>query len=560
MSNTKDAPKTPDHFQSKADAIKWVLEVHALEGKGVRTLRSDPGRVYFGCTEDECDFLCRVKRCGDGLFRFSCWEWHSCDLQANPKIRPAWVVEKAKELLSERDTVKPAELKVDLQHRLAVEVQPIVARKAVARARQELDDENASFDKLPGMFEALKAQNPGTVAEIVLEDGRFSMAFLCPGPCARAWEHCLKIIALDGTHGTSRYKGVVHVATALDGAGQIFPIACGFAAGETKDSWTFFVNCLADALNIRDTPLTVTSDRCKGIDTAVSEVLPRAAHSFCAYHIAQNVTQRYGKAAAAHVWAIANAGNEHEYTAAMRAVGVVSPPALQYLMTIPREHWVRGFFPMPRFGQATSNIAESINAWLVECRKFPPLQFFNRAIAKTNELFARRRAMYANGNPEDIVGDVFATMVQNYEDGRRLLTQNVFGPFFNVESRVAGRAERVVDLDRRECSCKEFQDLGYPCVHACAAARSAHVDIAPLCLDERRVGSLRAVYEIGIIPVDMETVVPEDVEPPVFHRQAGRPKTKRIRKRHEGKRKRIVFCTICGQTGHNKRSCPQNNE
>ena len=182
----------------------------------MRTLRSDPGRAYFGCTEDECDFLCRVKRCGDGLFRFSFWQWHSCDLQANPKIRPAWVVEKAKEMLSERDTAKPAELKVDLQHRLAVEIQPIVARKAVAKARQELDDENASFDKLPGMFELLKAQNPGTVAEIVLEDGRFSMAFLCPGPCARAWEHCLKIIALDGTHGASRHKGVVHVATALD--------------------------------------------------------------------------------------------------------------------------------------------------------------------------------------------------------------------------------------------------------------------------------------------------------------------------------------------------------
>ena len=96
-----------------------------------------------------------------------------------------------------------------------------------------------------------------------------------------------------------------------------------------------------------------------------------------------------------------------------------------------------------------------------------------------------------------------------------------------------------------------------PCVCGSAVCPCRHRDT---CLDERRVGSLRAVYEIGIIPVDMETVVPEDVEPPVVHRQAGRPKTKRIRKRHEGKRKGIVFCTICGQSGHNKRSCPQNNE
>ena len=77
-------------------------------------------------------------------------------------------------------------------------------------------DEEASFDMLPGLFEALKKQNPGTVTEIVMSEGRFKMAFLCPGPCARAWSHCPRIIALDGTHWTSAFKGVVLLATAMD--------------------------------------------------------------------------------------------------------------------------------------------------------------------------------------------------------------------------------------------------------------------------------------------------------------------------------------------------------
>ena len=106
------------------------------------------------------------------------------------------------------------------------------------------------------------------------------MAFISPGPCARAWSNCPKIIALDGTFGTSRYKGVVLVATALDGAGQIFPVAIGFAPSESNESWRFFVQRLADALDIRDTPVTVISDRCKGLDNGVSEFLPRAAHSY----------------------------------------------------------------------------------------------------------------------------------------------------------------------------------------------------------------------------------------------------------------------------------------
>ena len=166
-----------------------------------------------------------------------------------------------------------------------VDVQAEAASKAVAKARKDQEEEDASFDKIPGLFQALKDQNPGTVAEILTEDGRFKMAFLCPGPCARAWSHCPKIIALDGTHGTSSHRGVVLVATAMDGAGQIFPIAIGFAPSETNVSWHFFVGLLADSLNIHDTPLTVISDRCKGIDNAVSELLPRAGHSYCAFHI-----------------------------------------------------------------------------------------------------------------------------------------------------------------------------------------------------------------------------------------------------------------------------------
>ena len=73
----------------------------------------------------------------------------------------------------------------------------------------------------------------------------------------------------------------------MDGAGQIFPIALGFAPSETNVSWRFFVQRLADALNIRETPLTVISDRCRGIDKGVSEFLPRAARSYCAFRIRQ---------------------------------------------------------------------------------------------------------------------------------------------------------------------------------------------------------------------------------------------------------------------------------
>ena len=89
-------------------------------------------------------------------------------------------------------------------------------RRPWPKQKKDHEDEEASFDKLIGLFQALREQNPGSVAEIMMDDGRFEKAFLCAGPRARAWSHCPKLIAVDGTYGKSAYKGVVLVATAMD--------------------------------------------------------------------------------------------------------------------------------------------------------------------------------------------------------------------------------------------------------------------------------------------------------------------------------------------------------
>ena len=285
MSQRENIPEPPDHFLSKEEAIRWMLDVCALCHKEAKTKRSCPTRVSFQCTKADCVFSCHIHRGGDGLFRIPKWAWHTCGPFNKVTVKRALVTTKAKKLLKEREKVGPKELQDTLLEKHGVDVQAEAASKAVAKARKDQEEEDASCGKIPGLFQALKDQNPGTVAEILTEEGRFKMAFICPGPCARAWSHCPKIIALDGTHGTSSYKGVVLVATAMDGAGKIFPIAIGFAPSETNVSWHFFVGLLADSLNIHDTPLTVISDRCKGIDNAVSELLPRAGHSYCAFHI-----------------------------------------------------------------------------------------------------------------------------------------------------------------------------------------------------------------------------------------------------------------------------------
>ena len=217
---------------------------------------------------------------------------------------------------------------------------------------------------------------------------------------------------------------------------------------------------------------------------------------------------------------------------------------------------MRAFFPMPRYGHVTSNIAEETNASLAKIRKYPPTKLFIKAIQKINATFTEKREKYPNGNETGLVDTTFAKVVKNTEKGRRLEARRVSENVFDVDSHAGSEVSRVVNLHERTCSCIKFQDLGIPCEHACSAALKDGVDILSLCIDERHIGTLRMVYQFGIIPIDIETIPSLPLEAPLARQQPGRPKVKRIRRQNEDRPKRVFFCSLCGKPGHNKKTCP----
>ena len=73
MSQPLTPPQPPEDFQSKEEAIRWMLTVNALNHKKANTKKSDPRRVYFQCTEPGCQFCCHVFKGVDGLFRAVRW-------------------------------------------------------------------------------------------------------------------------------------------------------------------------------------------------------------------------------------------------------------------------------------------------------------------------------------------------------------------------------------------------------------------------------------------------------------------------------------------------------
>ena len=52
MSDLENIPQPPEHFPSKENGIRWMLDVCALNHKQARTWKSDTKRVYFKCTKE----------------------------------------------------------------------------------------------------------------------------------------------------------------------------------------------------------------------------------------------------------------------------------------------------------------------------------------------------------------------------------------------------------------------------------------------------------------------------------------------------------------------------
>ena len=81
---------------------------------------------------------------------------------------------------------------------------------------------------------------------------------------------CRPIIVIDGTYLKGMYKGVMFVATTMDGNEQIFPLAFGFGDGENDQSWSWFLIELRNV--IRSPPeLIIISNHYTNVNNAIEK-------------------------------------------------------------------------------------------------------------------------------------------------------------------------------------------------------------------------------------------------------------------------------------------------
>ncbi|GJS85782.1 mutator type transposase [Tanacetum coccineum] len=124
----------------------------------------------------------------------------------------------------------------------------------------------------------LQRTNEDTTVKIDLERDynpnettrQFKRIYVCIGALKRGFKEGLReLLGLDGCFMKGQYPGQLLTAVGIDANHGIYPLAYAIVETENTHSWSWFLTCLGDYLDLNPmSNFTFISDRQKGIQAA----------------------------------------------------------------------------------------------------------------------------------------------------------------------------------------------------------------------------------------------------------------------------------------------------
>ncbi|CAM8878345.1 unnamed protein product [Rhodiola kirilowii] len=413
----------------------------------------------------------------------------------------------------------------------------------------------------------LKMYNPGSSVYLTTAAGHFQRIYICLDACKRGFlTGCRPIISLDACHLKGAYNGQIHSAVGRDGNDNMFPIAYGICESESKETWLWFLeNLLTDIGNSRDHGWCFISDQQKGLQEAIKELAPTSEHRFCVRHLYANFRKVFkGKQLKDGMWACARAATLAQFHKAMDNMKGLDKDAYTYLSKLDPAAWSRhGFSYFVKSDALCSNISECFNSFISVARDQPIITCLETIRKLLMKRFYDKRTGIENYDG-DICPRIWKKLELNKRDSMHCNVYYGGGPAMEVEHTTQGTF--VSNLALRSCTCRIWDLTGIPCSHACAAIRHMRGNPIDYAHQSYRKSEFLKAYEPYISPIPGPSEWPrqegEDVLPPWYKRQAGRPRRRRIREPDEPinpnkKRKDgiVMTCSRCGKRGHNARRC-----
>ncbi|XP_076927070.1 uncharacterized protein LOC143590494 [Bidens hawaiensis] len=244
-----------------------------------------------------------------------------------------WLAREIEPIVKSDPNKKPRNILEDLQKKFQIQVTPYQVSRAKAMAEKKvLGDYEAQYGSLRDYIEELVRSNPGPF----------------PG-------QILTVVGMDGNNG-------------------IYPLAYSLVEAESTASWTWFLECLGDDLDLHsNSNFTFISDRQKGIIPALQKVFPSAEHRYCLRHIHENMKPRWrGVVFKNMLQKCAFATTPQEFERSMKEIQDKDTSLYDWLKEIPPKHWSRAYFSVrPRCDVLLNNLCEVFNRQLILGRDKP---------------------------------------------------------------------------------------------------------------------------------------------------------------------------------------------
>ncbi|XP_065871882.1 uncharacterized protein [Euphorbia lathyris] len=564
-------------FRGIEEAKHAINDYAVTGGYDIRVMKSDKGRIRVRCFD--CPFHLFVSRDHGGptMSVKTVNHVHECNkVFANKRATVKWLATKYMDRVLDRPSYSSGDMRRDAKSMFKVDV----SEAKCVRARQLiLEQLDSSYKQEYASLEAYASEcmttNRGSHLKVdlnreALRHGRrvFWRIFVCFDALKKGWKAgCRPIIGLDGCFLKGICKGVLLVACGRDADDHFYPIAWAVVDRETGGSWEWFIQHLILQLELgKGENLSLISDMQKGLLPAVAKLLPDAEHRWCARHIHANWSKRWGSGELSKwFWACSWSTYPEEFTDNLNTLRSIAKEAAEHLVSYPPQRWCRAYFSgRSKDMIVTNNHVESFNAWIkipreksiyrlldgVRLEVMGKLKDCDKEASKWKKEWSPKCMKVYNLNSE------IAQMCRvewNGDDG------------YEVSE---GHDQHAVMLDKKVCTCREWELSGIPCPHAICALRHKRMDPLKEISMFYHISTFRKTYSYKLQPVRGKNFWNVDqfepILPPPIVRMPGRPKKRRIRESTEpdrqsqtqkmsrsGHKKRVVNVGYMGITGLN---------
>ncbi|CAL8119400.1 unnamed protein product [Prunus armeniaca] len=252
----------------------------------------------------------------------------------------------------------------------------------------------------------------------------------------------------------------------------------------------------------------------------------------------------------------------------------LSQTSFDWVAALDPSQWCRAHFKThSKCDILLNNMCEAFNGALVEVRDKSILTMLERIRYYIMLLIATRRASCEKW--KDAIGSrIFRILEKTKKESAWCIPKLAGESLYEVKNHDGSQV--VVDLAGHCCSCRRWDITGILCKHACAAIvqlNGDHIAYVDACYKKK---AFMRAYGPMVHPMTSEDLWPKcdrpPLMPPLYHKQPGRPRKKRMRSAGEQPSKSNptatklqrynleTKCSLCRQGGHNMRSCPKAKE